>query len=502
MQNTIIKNTIYLYIRQLITLLVSLYTARVVLDVLGNVDYGVYNVVAGFVSIFNVVCASLNCATQRFLSIHKVYDDIQEIFSAAFLLHVFMGLGVVVLLETIGLIGFSKLNIPPERMVAAKWVFHISVFTMFLTITQVPYNSLIIANEKMKVFSQISILEVCLKLLLVFGISTIHCDKLKIYAIFMFLSSLVVMTTYRIYCHKQLNEQVSYSIRLPRKLLNKMVSFSGWSCFSSFVWVIKGQGVNILLNLFFGPTINAARGIVNQIAGIAGSFMLNFQAATNPRINQYHALGEIKLMENLVYQTIRISFFLILLLLTPIFIKIEFILAFWLKNPPEYASIFCRILIVELLIDSVTGPLFTAIRATGNIKKFSILEFSILFWNVPFTWILFKLGYGPQCAYLVSAALTVVAVIIRHKILFEQLSFSFHKYFQTTIYRMMSVACIAVLLNFMGYIWLKGSFVMELLWCLYSVTVTAFCIYVWGFSSQEREKINGLIKNRFGRLFN
>ena len=499
MQNTIIKNTVYLYIRQLVTLFVSLYTARVVLEVLGAIDYGVYNVVAGFVSIFNVVCAALNNSTQRFLSIHKVCKDIKEVFASAFLLHVLMGVLIVLLLETLGFIGFSKLNIPSERIEAAQWVFHISVFSMFLAITQVPYNSLIIANEKMKAFSQISILEAILKLALVFAILHISFDKLKIYAILMFVSSLIVMSTYRIYCHRQLGQQISYSLKFSHKLLKSMVSFTGWSFFSSFVWVIKGQGINVLLNMFFGPTVNAARGIVNQITNIATSFMLNFQSAANPKINQYYVLGEIRRMEELTFQTIRMCFFLDLLLLIPIFIEIDFILNLWLKNPPEYAAIFCRILIIELLIDSVTGPLFTAIRATGNIIKLSIMEFSILFWNVPLTWILLKLGYGAQSAYIVSAVLTFIAVLFRHKLLFKQLPFSFQRYIQTTVSKMFITAIFAILLNLVSYIWMDRTLIGELLWCIISVIVSSISIFLCGFSIDERKKITGFIMNRIDK---
>lgn len=499
MQNTIIKNTLYLYIRQLIILFVSLYTARVVLDVLGIVDYGIYNVVAGFVSIFNVVCAALNSSTQRFLSVHKVDQDIKEVFATAFLLHFLLGIFVVVLIESLGFIGFSELNVPPDRKEAAQWVFHISVLSMFLSITQVPYNSLLIANERMKAFSQISILEVALKLMLVFAIQVIDFDKLKVYAILMFLGSLAVMSTYRIYCHGQLGTQISYSISVPHQLLRKMLSFSGWSFLSSFVWVIKGQGVNVLLNLFFGPAINAARGIVNQITVIATSFMLNFQTAATPRINQHYALREFDRMETLTFQTIRMSFFLVLLLLTPIFIEIDFILNIWLKNPPEYASVFCRILIIELLVDSVTGPLFIAVRATGNVKKLSVWEFGVLFWNIPFSWGLLKLGYGPESVYIVSAVLTFIAVVIRHNVLFHLLPFSIKKYFQTAIFKMVNAAIIVIPFNFIGHIWIEGTFTFELLWCVYSVMVTSLCIYVVGISKDERKKINKIILKKLSR---
>lgn len=455
MQKKIAKNTIYLYLRQLVLLFVSLYTARVVLEVLGVENYGIYNVIAGFVSMFNIVCTNLNITTQRYLSYSIGSQDdiiISKSFTNSFALHFLLGIIVIALLETIGFIGFDYLNIPGNRHMAALVVFQISVITMFLSITQVPYNALVIANEKMHVFAYISLIEATLKLALVFLLMHIKSDVLIAYAVLMFVAQCIVMLTYRIYCIRVLNTQSRFQKQvIDKTTLKEMIQFSGWSLFTSSSWILKSQGVNMVLNIYFGAAINAARGITNQIVSVVTSFMLNFQMAATPKINQYCAKGNLNDMQTLVYQSIKISFILLLIAFVPIWIEIESILSIWLVDVPAYTTVFIRILIIELIIDSATGPLATAVRATGKVKRYSLTDFSILIWNVPICWIIFKFGYGPQYAYFISLAITTIAVIARHIVVFNQLGYSWKIYWDNVIIRELFVILLASIITIIIY---------------------------------------------------
>lgn len=501
MQKQIATNTLYLYVRQLILLVVSLYTVRIVLEVLGVENYGVYNVIAGFVSIFNIVCTNFNVTTQRYISYSlgsKEVSKISNCFSNSFILHIILGIIVVLLLETIGILGFDSLNIPKDTDRAANIVFQLSVFTMFLSITQVPYNALVVANERMNVFAYISILEALLKLALVFVLKHIKFDVLIVYAIMMAFMQFAVMMTYRVYCLKKLREQCKIRFKsVNKKTQSEMLKFSGWSLLTSSAWILKAQGINMILNIFFGAAINAARGVTNQIVSIVTSFMLNFQMAANPKINQYHATGNLKEMQTLVYQSIKISFYLLLILFVPIWIEIDSILSLWLVDIPPYTTVFIRILIIELLIDSSTGPLATAVRASGRVRKYSIVDFSILIWNIPICWVMFKLGYGPQIAYVVALIITTIAVIARHIIVIQQLEFSWKLYWKDVLSHEIILFIIGsiialVLTPSLADVSLIVKIILSL--CILALLII-FC-YFLGLSNSERASINKIIVSK------
>ena len=502
MQKQIAKNTVYLYLRQLILLFVSLYTVRIVLEVLGVEDYGIYNVIAGFVSMFNIVCTNLNITTQRYLSYSigsQDNDIISRCFTNSFTLHLILGIIVVVLLETVGLLGFDKLNIPNDRHTAAIFVFQVSVLTMFLSITQVPYNALVIANEKMHIFAYISLLEGILKLVLVFLLVHIKYDVLIVYAVLMFAVQALVMLIYRIYCIRKIKAQSQLKKQdIERSTLKEMIQFSGWSLLTSSSWILKAQGVNMVLNIFFGATVNAARGIANQIVSVVTSFMLNFQMAANPKINQYYAKGAVNEMETLVYQSIKISFILLIIAFVPIWIEANSILSIWLVDVPAYTTIFIHILIIELIIDSATGPLATAVRATGKVKKYSITDFSILIWNVPVCWIIFKLGYGPQYAYIISFAITAIAVIARHLVVFGQLKYSWRLYWNYVLMRELIILVFAAILTAVVYpILPKQTFTIQVLGIIGIIIFLTVMCYLILLTKSERISINNAIRAKF-----
>jgi len=497
----IAKNTFFLYIRQLFILFVSLYTSRVVLQTLGIDDYGIYNVVGGFVSLFLMISSSFNLSTQRFIT-YSIGENnkikVQQSFSASFLIHLSLALIVLLLSETIGLWFINnELNIPPHRSEAAFWVFQFSVFSLMLNIIQIPYNALIISYEKMNIFALISTLEVILKLLLVLTLINIQFDKLKLYALLMFLVSSIIILLNIFYCYKMHKEDIKITLAIHKSIFKKMVIFSTWTTFSSSAWILKGQGVNVIMNLFFGPAINAARGITSQITSIATNFMLNFQMASNPQITKSYATGNLTDMETLIFRSIKFSYYLLFIIFVPIFFEIETILDIWLVNPPEYTAIFCRIIIIELLIDSCTGPLKTGVRATGNIKKYSICEFSILILNIPLTYFLFSRGFQPYYAYIVSAFLTLLAVILRLYIGKTIIGFSVSSCLKNVFIPTVRVTIITTISCLLICHLLNKNMLNNIIFIILSFVFSVISIYIGGLSKNEKlmlkNAINGII---------
>lgn len=408
-------NTLLLYVRMLFGMLVSLYTSRVVLQALGVEDYGIYNVVGGVVGMLGFLNASMSGATSRFLTYSMGKGDlkeIQETFSSALIIHIGIALFVLIIAETIGLwFLINKLNIPTERLEAAHVVYQISIFSALIGITQVPYNSCIIAHEKMSIYAYVEILNVILKLLIVFVLFYIDTDKLIVYGILMFVVSTIIMFLYRGYCLKNYQETHFTFVWSPSKL-KPMLNFSGWDLYGNASVMLRLQGVSVILNMFIGPVANAANGIASSVNSVMMSFIGNILTAFRPQIIKSYANRDLENMFSLMIWAVKICLTLFLLLTIPLIAEMPFVLNLWLHDVPMYTVEFCRLMLITSCFTTVTSILNIGIHASGKMFLISFLSGTIIWMAVPVIYFLLKWGYSPSCAYICNGIVSVLVMFI------------------------------------------------------------------------------------------
>jgi O-antigen/teichoic acid export membrane protein len=470
-------------------MLVSLYTSRVILNTLGVEDYGIYNVVGGVVAMFAFFNGAMSSATQRFLSYEIGKGDfvqLRKTFNATQVIHIGIAVLIFILAETIGL-WFVKtyLVIPVERMDAAIWVYHFSVLSFMVSIIQVPYNATIIAHERMNVYAYVSILEVTLKLLIVFMLTWITYDKLKLYGVLQFLVVLIIATIYRIYTRRNFGES-KFEVVKDKKLYKILISYSGWSLFGNVASVAQGQGINIILNIFFGPIVNAARGIAVQVEGAVNSFVTNFQMAVNPQIIKSYAADEKEYMISFIIRSSKFSFYLLFLLSLPIILEINQILKLWLRNVPSYAPIFTVLILVVILITSISGPLKIAVQATGKIAVYQAVIGTLLFMTLPISYYFLKLGYPPEVTLYITIVIEIIALIFRFFFLKKIINFPVTRFIKDVVIRNIIIVLLSVSLPLFVRKALDESF-----WRLIFVVCVAFIwnaivIYVVGLNKSEK----------------
>lgn len=508
MQNNkrIAKNTLFLYFRMILIMVVSLYTSRVILAELGITDYGIYNVVGGVVTMFSFLNSCMTTSTQRFLNIELGKGDNQrlnEVFVASLNIHIFIAVVVVLLAETIGLWFVNdKLVISYDRIFAANFVYQFSVLTFCLNIVQVPYNAVLIAHEKMNIYAYISIFEALLKLTVAYTIAIVPCDKLIAYSVFVFVVQLIIRAIYQIIC-RRFYEETIYRFFWNKDLYLRMSGFAGWNLFGSIAWLLRNQGLNILLNLFFGPTINAARGIASQVSGTVMGFISNFQVALNPQITKDYAVGNINSMERLAYIGTKFSFFLLFVIAFPLCLNINYILNFWLVEVPVYSDLFIILIMVDSLVGVVFGvPFMTSLSATGNIKKYQIVVSSLVLCILPVGYLALKLGYDAPSVFYISIAFTLVSGFVRFIFCIKQLNFSLIKMMYTVILPIILVLCLSLPLP----IYLKCNYYHKVAFLDFiissstSVLLTLVIIWFVGLKDTERGVIVSFVKKRIGKF--
>lgn len=471
-------------------MLVSLYTSRVVLNVLGVDDFGTYNVVGGVVTMFGFLNGAMASATQRFLSFELGRNDLVQLrktFNAAQIVHIGIALLVFVLAETIGLWFLNNyLNIPSGRMEAARWIYHFSVLSFMITIIQVPYNAVIIARERMNVYAYVSILEVILKLLVVFMLSWISFDKLKLYGVLLFVVTFIVAAIYRIYTLRHFDETRFVMVK-EKELYKILISYSGWNLFGGVAAISKVQGVSIILNIFFGTVVNAAQGVANQVSGAINMFVSNFQMASNPQIIKSYASDDKEYMTNLVIRTSKFSFYLLFILTLPVMLEIEYILKLWLKLVPDYTAIFTILILINALIDTVSGPLMTALQATGKIKVYQSVVGILLILILPISYLFFRFGYPPKSTFIVSISIAIVAFVFRLLLTKKQIpEFSIRQFLQEIVIRNIPVILLSVLIPWLIRINMQVGFTRLMIVILSSLSVSIVAIYFMGLKKNEK----------------
>lgn len=420
----IARNTLFLYIRMGIVLLISLYTTRVVLRVLGTEDYGIYSVVCGFVAMFGIFNTCFSTSINRFYNYEigrKTEHGVRTVYNTAVLIQLVLAVSVVLLVEIVG--GWYINNImvlPIERISTAKWIFHFSMISMFLTIMQAPYSAAIMSYEKMDYYAIVSVLDAFLKLGFVVMLKYVNGDKLLFYGILMCIISTVNFLMYYIYCRLNFTE-IRLHHGVDKKMMKSMLSFAGWSTLDPATYMARDQGTNMVLNSFFGPTVNAAQGIAYQVANAVDNFGGSFSISFRPQIIQSYSEGQYNRSKNLMLSMSKISYMLHIMIVVPIIIEIQYILNLWIgEGCPSYAASFTCLILCVKTIGSINSPISTVVSATGNIKKIKIFSAVVIASIIPISIVLFKCGLSPIVAYFVLLILTIINqigfVVILHQV--------------------------------------------------------------------------------------
>ena len=498
--NRIAKNTLMLYLRMILVLGIAIYTSRVVLNTLGVEDYGVYSVVGGFVSMlayFNSVCVG---ASQRFLSFAIGKGDAEAInitFATCKRIHLLLAIIIILISETFGLWFVNyKMVIAADRIVAANWVYQCSLASLFITVISIPYTAAIVAHEHMHVYAFVSILDVLLKLVILFLLVIIPADKLIVYALLHIGITLVLRIIYTVYCRRHF-EECRVKAFLDKQISRKMFSFAGWTAMGSLGFSFKDQFSNMILNNFYGTSINAARGIAMQVNSAVSSFSDNFFTAIKPQIVKQYAAGNIEQSQKLVYAGARYSFFLMSLFSIPVIINIDNILHLWLGVVPEYTSQFLIITLLSSLIYSLTTSTSTAIQATGNIKVFQIGVTFIMLLELPAAFFILRAGCEPPMALIPGIVTTILALIFRFIVLKKQIqSYSLRKYFIGTVLLCLLLFCISFVICFIINRYIPNGLIgmfLSLMMCLF---VTGTIILLFGINKYERKLLMHFVANK------
>lgn len=486
------KNTLLLYVRMLFTIIVGLYTSRVVINTLGISDYGIYNVVGGIVAMLAFLNTAMVVSSQRFLSFElgkKNLDRLGKVFNTSLISHLILSVIILALAETIGLWFLNThLNIVEERLFAANWVYQCSVLTFMLTVLSVPYNSCIVAHEHMKIFAYISIVEVLLKLLAVFLLQVLYTDKLITYALLILGVSVIIRLTYGIYCQRHFAEcSHSSSFSFDKKLFKEMFAFTGWSLLGNGGDAFRDQGSNIILNLFCGTGINAARGIALQVNGIIANFSNNFLMALNPQITKQYAGRNMAQFTQLVYSGSRFGFYLLLIISVPVMINIKFLLNLWLGNVPQYADLFLLFALQIALVDVMTKPLITAMQATGQIRNVQIAICIIMLSELPLAYWVLHMGYEPYVIMIPALVMAFVRLFTRFFLLKKIIpEYDYKHFFLNIVLKNVVLFVFCYLISLYMHSMFEENFVNMLFTSLLSVLITGYSVFRIGLRSEER----------------
>ena len=499
----IAKNTLLLYARMLFTMGLSLYISRIVLAALGVNDYGIYNVVGGFVSMFSIISASLAAGISRFITYelgHGNIEQLKKVFATSCFVQYAIGGVLIILAETFGLWFLNThMNIAQTKMVAANWVFQCSVLTLFVNLISVPYNAAIVAHEKMSAFAYISIFEAVLKLIIAFTITLIPNYKLRIYAVLMMITALLVRILYTVYCKRHFEESRVYP-KCHQELFKEIASFSSWNFIGASSSILRDQGINILINLFCGTATNAARGIAMQISGAVASFSSNFVTALNPQITKSFAQKDYSASFSLVFRGARIAYFILFIPALPVIIKIKDILSIWLTQVPDYTAIFAQLAVVSILIEIISYPLITLMLATGNIRNYQLLVGGIQLLNLPVSYVCLKLGYPPQSTFIVAIIINCITLGARVSMLHTMVGLNITLFLQEVIGKVLlttlSTSIIIYPLSYcIGY-----SVVGLICFVGISICITIPIVLYIGCIQREREAIIHNISTQIGKL--
>lgn len=500
----IAKNTLMLYCRTLLVMLVTLYTSRVVLRVLGVEDYGIYNVVGGIVVMFSFITSTLSSASQRYIAYEIPRNNekrLKETFSLIMLSYGIVALITFFLTEILGVWFLNKyMNIPESRMFAANCVLQTAIVSFILNIFTAPYMAVFIAHERMNVYAYISIVDAFLKLIIAYLLQIVFFDSLIAYSLLTLICTLLITLIYRYYCKRHYPES-RYSFFYDKERLKNIISYTWWSMFGPIANVIRGQGVNILLNLFFGPSINAARAIAYQVNSAINTYSSNFYTALRPQIVKSNSIGDVDRMKSLIISSSRLSFCLLLLISMPVYFNVERLLNIWLVNYPDYSVIFIKIILISSLLEVFNNPLVAGLIATGNIKAHQLIIGLIYILNLPFSYVILKLGYGPECTFYLSLLLMAFALVPRLCLCKRYYKLNVISYVTSVLIRCLFVAYLSyVTCNNLLKLWgdiMEDGIALMFLNIISVVLIVLIFEYVFGVSQRERTLFHDYILKLF-----
>lgn len=499
----IAKNTLFLYIRMGLVLVVSLFTTRVVLHALGVEDYGIYNVVSGFVTMFAFINTSMSNGVQRFYNFslgRKNEYSITEVYNTAIQIQGILSLVILILLETFGIwYIYNQMVIPPERFSAALWVFQFSALSLVVLMLQIPYSASIMAYEKMDYFAYLSIFEVLTRLGIAYAVKYASSDKLILYGALQFIVSLAVFVLFFVYAKRNFKElKLVFTIR--KDLFASMFSFSGWNVLGTFSYMIKSQGLNMLLNVFFGPVVNAARGVSSMIMSAIVGFQSNIIIAFRPQLVKSYAEENTSRVIKMFYSLSKVSFILLSLLSIPVIIEIDYILKLWLGNSvPEYTIPFTILVLINMIVSSLNMPVTLVVHATGKVKNYQIVTSLIVCAILPVSWIFLKLGYSPVSVYVVSLAITTINQAVCNLLLKRIFDYNIAKYSYKVILPCLSFAAIVPVLPYLVTIIIPSSFFRLLLTTITAVTMACIVAYLIVLDNSEKKLVVDIIKKKIIR---
>lgn len=492
----IAKNTLFLYMRMFVMMLTALFTSRIVLDVLGAANYGLNNVIGGVVVLFSFLNSAQLSATQRFLNFHlgrKDYKQTNVVFCMSLNTYMLLSVLVVILGETVGLwFVNTQLNIPPERMYAAQWVYQFTLVQFVINLLRISYNASIIAYERMNFFAYVSLVEVISKLLVVYLLYITTFDKLIFYSFLYTVVPLVITIVYKLYCNRNF-DTTKYKAIWDKKTFKKMFSFSGWSLFGSLANLAAQQGLNILINIFYGVTVNAAAGIANQVSNNVYGFISNFQTAFQPQIVKTYAAKEVERFHKLIFQTSKFSYFMVIVLVLPILFTIDGILEIWLTEVPEFTAIFCRLILIFFSIEAITAPLWMSIQATGKIRNYQILMASLVFLNFPIAYIVLKVGLPVYTVWIVRIIVNLVTMAARCIYMKKKLEFPLLPYLRNVMLPIVTVTIVALPIPTILHYMVSGFWANLLIVGFVTLIVTMIDVYFVGMNAHEKDIARNMI---------
>ena len=500
----IAKNTLYLYVRMFLVLAISLYTTRALLSALGITDYGIYNVVCGFVSMFTFMNTSMSNGIQRFYNYElgrNNVDSVRKTYITSVYIQFALVLFVILLAETIGVWYLhNKMVIPMERFSAAQWIFHLSVLSFAIVIMQVPYSAAVMAHEKMNFYAIVSIIDALLKLVFVIVLQYIESDKLIFYGFLMVIINSINFLLNYSYCKYNFKE-IKFKFLYDKDLLKKMLSFSGWNIFGSCAYMVKGQGINVLLNSFFGPVVNAARGVSFQIQSAIQSFSSSIFTSFRPQVIKSYAVNDYERATNLMFSMSKYTFFLLYLIAVPVVIEVNYILNLWLgDNVPEYTVIFTVLVIVNMLVSNFNAPLTLIIHATGKMRVYQLTTSIIVTSILPISWVVLSLKAEPTLVYIIDILVVFINQIVCMFVVKKVFSFSLRQYCVKVLLPSLFVFIALPVVPFAVSFLMEASFIRLCCICLLSVISAVITIYFLGLNGGEREIVRLYSKRLISKI--